>query len=47
MVNQLWVTLELQCHSGVPCRGQNGPHWPLRYLLRHTAYHTLDHVWEV
>jgi hypothetical protein len=21
--------------------------WPLRYLIRHTAYHTLDHVWEM
>ena len=20
--------------------------WPLRYLIRHTAYHTLDHAWE-
>jgi hypothetical protein len=21
--------------------------WPLRYLIRHTAYHTLDHAWEM
>jgi hypothetical protein len=21
--------------------------WPLRYLMRHTAYHTLDHAWEM
>jgi hypothetical protein len=21
--------------------------WPLRYLVRHTAYHTLDHTWEM
>lgn len=21
--------------------------WPLRYLIRHTAFHTLDHVWEM
>jgi hypothetical protein len=21
--------------------------WPLRYLIRHTAYHTLDHAWEL
>jgi hypothetical protein len=21
--------------------------WPLRYLIRHTAYHTLDHSWEM
>jgi hypothetical protein len=21
--------------------------WPLRYLIRHTDYHTLDHTWEM
>jgi hypothetical protein len=21
--------------------------WPLQYLIRHTAYHTLDHAWEM
>ena len=21
--------------------------WPLPYLIRHTAYHTLDHAWEM
>jgi len=21
--------------------------WPLRYLIRHTAFHTLDHAWEL
>ncbi len=21
--------------------------WPLHYLIRHTAYHTLDHAWEM
>lgn len=21
--------------------------WPLRYLVRHTAYHTMDHAWEM
>lgn len=21
--------------------------WPLRYLIRHTAFHTLDHTWEM
>ena len=21
--------------------------WPLRYLIRHTTYHTLDHAWEM
>jgi hypothetical protein len=21
--------------------------WPLRFLIRHTAFHTLDHAWEM
>jgi hypothetical protein len=21
--------------------------WPLRYLIRHTAFHMLDHAWEM
>jgi hypothetical protein len=21
--------------------------WPLRYLIRHTSYHTMDHAWEM
>ena len=21
--------------------------WPLRYLIRHTAYHAMDHAWEM
>ena len=21
--------------------------WPLRFLIRHTAYHTMDHAWEM
>lgn len=21
--------------------------WPLHYLIRHTAFHTLDHAWEM
>ena len=28
--------------AGRPARG-----WPLRYLIRHTAYHTMDHAWEM
>jgi hypothetical protein len=32
---------ELQA-QGKPARS-----WPLRYLLRHTAFHTLDHTWEM
>jgi len=21
--------------------------WPLRYLIRHTGYHAMDHAWEM
>lgn len=28
--------------QGKPARA-----WPLRYLIRHTAFHTLDHTWEM
>jgi hypothetical protein len=27
--------------------GKQARTWPLRYLIRHTAYHTLDHAWEM
>jgi len=28
-------------------QGKMARNWPLRYLIRHTAYHTLDHAWEM
>jgi hypothetical protein len=28
-------------------QGKPARSWPLRYLLRHTAFHTLDHSWEI
>jgi hypothetical protein len=28
-------------------QGKPARSWPLRYLLRHTAFHTLDHSWEM
>lgn len=28
-------------------QGKMARKWPLRYLIRHTAYHTLDHAWEM
>ncbi len=28
-------------------QGKLARSWPLRYLIRHTAYHTLDHAWEM
>lgn len=27
--------------------GKMARKWPLRYLIRHTAFHTLDHSWEM
>jgi len=27
--------------------GRTAGKWPLRYLIRHTAFHTLDHAWEM
>jgi hypothetical protein len=32
-----------QHHAG----GAMARSWPLRYLIRHTAYHTMDHAWEM
>lgn len=28
-------------------RGEMAGKWPLRYLIRHTAFHTMDHGWEM
>lgn len=28
-------------------QGKMARTWPLRYLIRHTAFHTLDHSWEM
>jgi hypothetical protein len=28
-------------------QGKMARTWPLRYLIRHTAYHALDHTWEM
>ena len=45
----------LQVHRDAYCNAIRAFHaegkmartWPLRYLIRHTAYHTLDHAWEM
>jgi len=45
----------LQAHRDAYCNairafqseGKMARTWPLRYLIRHTAYHTLDHAWEM
>jgi hypothetical protein len=28
-------------------QGKTAGKWPLRYMIRHTAFHTLDHAWEM
>ncbi len=46
---------ELNAHRKAYCsairelhsQGKMARTWPLRYLIRHTAYHTLDHAWEM
>ena len=45
----------LKKHRDAYCRAIRDYHsqgklagkWPLRYLIRHTAYHALDHAWEM
>lgn len=33
--------------QAVHAEGKMARKWPLRYLIRHTAFHTLDHAWEM
>ena len=37
------------CHAirDYHSHGKLAGKWPLRYLIRHTAFHTLDHAWEM
>ena len=45
----------VQAHREAYCQSIQAKHaegklagkWPLRYLIRHTAFHTLDHTWEM
>ncbi len=45
----------MNAHRDAYCNGIRALHsqskmarnWPLRYLIRHTAFHTLDHAWEM
>lgn len=50
------LTVEgLQAHRDGYCQGIREFHalgkqagkWPLRYMIRHTAFHVLDHAWEM
>ncbi len=45
-----WIAhRELYCNAirEYHAHGKMARTWPLRYLIRHTAYHTLDHAWEM
>ena len=37
----------LQTIRAFHAEGKTARAWPLRYLIRHTAYHMLDHAWEM
>jgi hypothetical protein len=45
----------LQAHRAAYCsairafhsQGKQARTWPLRFLIRHTAFHTMDHAWEM
>ena len=51
----MWTDEGLNAHRDAYCSAIRRLHsqskmartWPLRYLIRHTAYHTLDHAWEM
>ena len=53
--NPMLTDEELKAHRDAYCtairafhaQGRMARTWPLRYLIRHTAYHTLDHAWEM
>lgn len=58
-LDDAWLTVNgLKTHRGSYCRAIRDYHsdgrlagkmakWPLRFLIRHTAFHTLDHAWEM
>ena len=37
---------DADCHASpaLPAEGKLARTWPLRYLIRHTAFHTMDHA---
>jgi hypothetical protein len=42
------VTLEGRRRGSIPAVGpRGGARWPLRFALRYTAWHALDHAWEI
>jgi hypothetical protein len=51
----LLTDTDLKAHRDAYCKairefhsqGKMARTWPLRYLIRHTAFHTMDHAWEM
>ena len=40
--------LESAVRDGIPAKGpRGGARWPARYFVRRSAWHILDHVWEI
>jgi hypothetical protein len=37
----------VQAIRALHAEGRQARTWPLRFLIRHTAFHTLDHAWEM
>jgi hypothetical protein len=37
----------LEAISNFHREGKLARTWPLPYLIRHTAFHTMDHTWEM
>jgi hypothetical protein len=54
-LDAMLTTEGLNAHRSAYCeairalhaQGKMARKWPLRYLIRHTAFHTLDHAWEM
>ena len=53
--DEMLTDVGLKAHRTAYCNAIRALHsqnkmartWPLRYLIRHTAYHSLDHAWEM
>ena len=46
--NAILQTLERAAQGVVPAAGpRGGKHWPVRYFVRRSSWHLLDHAWEI
>ena len=57
-IDEMETDMGLKTHRDAYCQAIRAYHsqgkmagkvakWPLRFLIRHTAFHTLDHAWEM